>query len=518
MLWTFAAVAAARNAACSAFLNHNQQRPDVVVRPSGLQFRVLRHGSGNAHPAVDALTECRYEGRTSTNYPGGRVFDTSYGGNPAVFSPRQVIQGWTEAMQMMVEGDKYELFIPSELGYGDRGDPSAGIGGGDCLVFTLEIVHIRGARVPVAPSLSPPPPVPWWKMSDEAAREAVVSTTPPRCTDPPDAPLDCERVMEHADEVRTVLCPRIAAIQRAPCSQLGSVDALERLIGGENVTILVASANTTREVDFKSYYQQRLFTGLYMPGFVHEPRHLATLLVHFGMAHSLERHAPLRFVATNSNNGWVLCLAAAYLRRAHGAPLHGLAVNGLKTEWATNRNVRILLERLNLSWRAPTVFDAAADAALMSYHPHVRNSLTPTTFAPATTLMPVRWVGTPPPFDVCVRFGEYDRAAILEDVRMVGGACKSFSYFGRLDDDYDEVRAAVAAAEKAWCATCFSAHPHVHDTPLQVGGFVVRSSSHLRATGEDFAFVNKTPPAAPELYAAHCIEDMAGCDWHRGVV
>ena len=56
---------------------------------------------------------------------------------------------------------------------------------------------------------------------------------------------------------------------------------------------------------------------------------------------------------------------------AHLAAFHGLAINGLKAEWATVRNVRALLERLSLSWRSPTAFDAAADAALLTYHPHV---------------------------------------------------------------------------------------------------------------------------------------------------
>jgi hypothetical protein len=62
------------------------------------------------------------------------------------FAPNQVIKGWTEAMQLMVEGDKWEMYIPSELGYGDRGSPPK-IGGGDVLIFTMEILEILGDKV-----------------------------------------------------------------------------------------------------------------------------------------------------------------------------------------------------------------------------------------------------------------------------------------------------------------------------------------------------------------------------------
>merc|ERR1712057_140821 len=63
------------------------------------------------------------------------------------FAPNQVIKGWTEAMQLMVEGDKWEMYIPSELGYGDSGSPPK-IKGGDVLVFTMEIIKIKGDSKP----------------------------------------------------------------------------------------------------------------------------------------------------------------------------------------------------------------------------------------------------------------------------------------------------------------------------------------------------------------------------------
>merc|ERR1712187_156801 len=71
-------------------------------------------------------------------------FDSSYKRNsPTTFAPNQVIKGWTEAMQLMVEGDKWEMYIPSELGYGDDG--SGKIKGGDVLIFRMEIVRIKGS-------------------------------------------------------------------------------------------------------------------------------------------------------------------------------------------------------------------------------------------------------------------------------------------------------------------------------------------------------------------------------------
>ena len=72
----------------------------------------------------------------------GTVFDSSYArGSPTSFAPNQVIKGWTEAMQLMVEGDKWEMYIPSDLAYGDRGSPPK-IGGGETLIFLMEIIKV----------------------------------------------------------------------------------------------------------------------------------------------------------------------------------------------------------------------------------------------------------------------------------------------------------------------------------------------------------------------------------------
>jgi len=136
----------ATNEAGLAFLAANKEKPGVVTLASGLQYKVLSAGSGTDHPLVSAPCECHYEGRTAANYPSGPVFDSSYArGQPSTFAPNQVIKGWTEAMQLMVEGDKWELYIPSDLAYGDRGRPPK-IGGGDCLIFTIEILKIMGGK------------------------------------------------------------------------------------------------------------------------------------------------------------------------------------------------------------------------------------------------------------------------------------------------------------------------------------------------------------------------------------
>ena len=143
-------VVSATNAVGLKFLEENSKKEGVVTLPSGLQYKIMESGSGKFHPTVDSPCECHYEGRTASNYPSGPKFDSSYDrGSPTTFAPNQVIKGWTEAMQLMVEGDKWELYIPSDKAYGDGGRPPK-IGGGDCLVFTIEILKIKGNKKPVA--------------------------------------------------------------------------------------------------------------------------------------------------------------------------------------------------------------------------------------------------------------------------------------------------------------------------------------------------------------------------------
>ena len=137
----------ATNEAGLKFLEENKHKEGVVTLPSGLQYKVLRAGEGDSHPTPESECSCHYEVRTAQNYPSGDVIDSSYArGSPTNFSPDDVIKGWTEALQLMVEGDKWEVYLPSELAYGDEGREPV-IGAGDCLVFTLELININGGRV-----------------------------------------------------------------------------------------------------------------------------------------------------------------------------------------------------------------------------------------------------------------------------------------------------------------------------------------------------------------------------------
>ncbi|KAJ1453282.1 hypothetical protein M885DRAFT_524679 [Pelagophyceae sp. CCMP2097] len=126
------------------FLSENAGAEGVVQLPSGLQYKVLRAGTGQVHPTASTPCSCHYAGTLID----GTTFDSSYDrGEPTTFAPNQVIKGWTEAMQLMVEGDLWEMYIPSELAYGDRGSPPK-IPGGSALIFAMEILSIDGPTVP----------------------------------------------------------------------------------------------------------------------------------------------------------------------------------------------------------------------------------------------------------------------------------------------------------------------------------------------------------------------------------
>merc|ERR1712187_949447 len=117
-------------------------------------YKVLRSGTGKYHPKKDSSCDCHYAGTTPALTPDAideeekdwAEFESSYKrGSPTTFAPNQVIKGWTEAMQLMVEGDKWEMYIPSELGYGDGGSGEK-IKGGDVLIFRMEILKILGGK------------------------------------------------------------------------------------------------------------------------------------------------------------------------------------------------------------------------------------------------------------------------------------------------------------------------------------------------------------------------------------
>jgi FKBP-type peptidyl-prolyl cis-trans isomerase FklB len=121
------------------FLAANKAKDGVVALPSGLQYKILTEGAGPKPTATDSVS-CNYRG-TLIN---GTEFDSSYKrGQPATFQVNGVIKGWTEALQLMPVGSKWQLFIPSELAYGERG-PSPEIGAHSTLIFEVELLSIQG--------------------------------------------------------------------------------------------------------------------------------------------------------------------------------------------------------------------------------------------------------------------------------------------------------------------------------------------------------------------------------------
>ena len=120
-----------------AFLTENAKKEGIITLPSGLQYQVLQEGNGKKPSATDRV-KCHYEGTLID----GTLFDSSIKrGQPAVFGVNQVIKGWVEALQLMSEGSKWRLFIPSELGYGAQ---QAGemIPPHSTLIFEVELIEV----------------------------------------------------------------------------------------------------------------------------------------------------------------------------------------------------------------------------------------------------------------------------------------------------------------------------------------------------------------------------------------
>ncbi|MBX0332868.1 FKBP-type peptidyl-prolyl cis-trans isomerase [Pontibacter sp. HSC-14F20] len=121
-----------------AFLAENKNKEGIKTLPSGLQYQVLEEGTGKSPAASDKVT---------THYHGtlidGTVFDSSYErGQPATFPVNGVIAGWTEALQLMKEGAKWRLFIPSDLAYGSQGAGDV-IGPNTTLIFDVELISVH---------------------------------------------------------------------------------------------------------------------------------------------------------------------------------------------------------------------------------------------------------------------------------------------------------------------------------------------------------------------------------------
>jgi FKBP-type peptidyl-prolyl cis-trans isomerase FklB len=126
-----------------AFLAENKKKEGVVTLPSGLQYKIIKEGTGKSPKATDTVT---------THYKGtlidGTEFDSSYKrGEPASFPVSGVIPGWTEALQLMKEGSKWQLFVPSNIAYGDRGAGSI-IGPNSTLIFEVELISVKEGTSP----------------------------------------------------------------------------------------------------------------------------------------------------------------------------------------------------------------------------------------------------------------------------------------------------------------------------------------------------------------------------------
>ncbi len=119
------------------FLSANAKKEGVTVLPSGLQYKVIKAGSGKKAGISDTV-RCHYEGK----FINGQIFDSSYKrGEPAEFGVNQVISGWTEALQLMGEGAEWELYIPYNLAYGESGAGGA-IPPFATLVFRVEVLKV----------------------------------------------------------------------------------------------------------------------------------------------------------------------------------------------------------------------------------------------------------------------------------------------------------------------------------------------------------------------------------------
>lgn len=121
-----------------AFLAANKTKQGVVSLPSGLQYKVLTTGTG-PKPTAEQTVVCNYRGTLID----GKEFDSSYkNGQPATFPLNRVIKGWTEVLQLMPVGSKWQVFIPPSLAYGERG-AGADIGPNSTLIFEIELVAIK---------------------------------------------------------------------------------------------------------------------------------------------------------------------------------------------------------------------------------------------------------------------------------------------------------------------------------------------------------------------------------------
>ncbi len=149
--------AEANEKAGDAFLAENKTKDGVVTLPSGLQYKVLVAGTGPKPTATDTVV-CNYKGALIDN----TEFDSSYKrGQPATLPVSGIIKGWTEALELMPVGSKWQLFVPPDLAYGPRGGAGGAIGPNATLVFEVELMSIQPkAEAPAANPAAKPTPNP----------------------------------------------------------------------------------------------------------------------------------------------------------------------------------------------------------------------------------------------------------------------------------------------------------------------------------------------------------------------
>jgi len=119
------------------YLEENKKKKGVIVRPSGLQFRIIQNGYGKRPTAADSVT-VYYTGTLINNV----IFDGTSPGLPATFRVQAVVPGWIEALQLMREGDRWQLTIPPNLGYGVRGAGNGAIPPNQTLLFDIRLVKV----------------------------------------------------------------------------------------------------------------------------------------------------------------------------------------------------------------------------------------------------------------------------------------------------------------------------------------------------------------------------------------
>lgn len=148
-----------------AFLAENKTKPGVETLPDGLQYKIIKAGSGESPTAKDAVT-VNYEGTLID----GQVFDSSYKrGKPISFQVSEVIPGWTEALQKMKPGAEWMIYVPSSLGYGERG--AGPIGPNQTLIFKIELISVQPATGATATATETKP------VTTETKTETKVTTS-----------------------------------------------------------------------------------------------------------------------------------------------------------------------------------------------------------------------------------------------------------------------------------------------------------------------------------------------------